>query len=45
MKNISDSAIEEIADALANLLIAAAKEQIQKKKKSTLTNNERKAVK
>ena len=45
MKNISDSAIEEIADALANLLIAAAKEQIQKKKKSTLTHNERKAVK
>lgn len=39
---ISDSALEETADAFANLLIAAAKKQIEKKKKSTLTNNETK---
>jgi hypothetical protein len=34
---ISDSALEETADAFANLLIAAAKKQIEKKKKSTPT--------
>ena len=45
MKKLSPAAIDEIADVLANLMIRAAKEQIEKKNKSTITNNERKAVK